>query len=95
MSITKSDVQTIASLAQLDVDGDMLDHYAKELSHIFEMIQEMQTVDTEAIDPMPHPQDIVLRLRADEVTETEERDSLQAIAPQTSEFYYLVPKVLK
>ena len=95
MSVSRSDVQLIAALAHLEVDEEMLDAYAAELSNIMEMVGEMQEVDTDAIEPMPHPQDIELRLRSDDVTEPEQRDDLQEIAPQTSDGLYLVPKVLE
>ena len=94
MSISKTDIETIASLAQLEVNEDSMELYSNELSNIMEMIRSMQDIDTDAIEPMPHPQDIELRLRVDEVTEIEQRDELQAIAPQTSDGLYLVPKVL-
>ena len=94
MSISKTDIETIATLAQLEVNEDSMELYSNELSNIMEMIRSMQDIDTDAIEPMPHPQDIELRLRTDEVTEIEQRDELQAIAPQTSDGLYLVPKVL-
>ena len=94
MSISKTDIETIATLAQLEVYEDSMELYSNELSNIMEMIRSMQDINTDAIEPMPHPQDIELRLRADEVTEIEQRDELQAIAPQTSDGLYLVPKVL-
>ena len=94
MSISKTDIETIATLAQLEVNEDSMELYSNELSNIMEMIRSMQDIDTDAIEPMPHPQDIELRLRVDEVTEIEQRHELQAIAPQTSDGLYLVPKVL-
>ena len=95
MTLSKSDVQMIAALAQLDVDEQTVEVYAKELSEIMDMIREMTQINTDAIEPMPHPQDIELRLRTDEVTESVQRDELQAIAPQTAGGLYLVPKVLE
>lgn len=95
MTVSKSDVQTIAALAQLDVDEHTLKNYAHELSNIMDMIRELKEIDTHSIEPMPHPQDIELRLRTDQVTEVTQRDELQAIAPQTADGLYLVPKVLE
>ena len=54
----------------------------------------MEAVDTEGVKPMAHPQDITQRLRDDEVTETDQRDKFQKIAPLTESGLYLVPKVL-
>jgi aspartyl-tRNA(Asn)/glutamyl-tRNA(Gln) amidotransferase subunit C len=43
---------------------------------------------------MAHPQDQIQRLREDVVTETDQRDHFQNIAPQTEAGLYLVPKVI-
>ena len=44
---------------------------------------------------MAHPTDAVQRLREDVVTETDQRDRFQAIAPQVENGLYLVPKVIE
>lgn len=94
MSVSHSDVKIIASLAQLNLEECATDTYAHEMSEILAMIHQMQKIDTSKIEPMPHPQDIQLRLRSDEVTEPEQHDELQSIAPSTDNGLYLVPKVL-
>ena len=94
MSITKKDVKNIASLAQLNIGGDELEHFVLEMTEILALIRQMQAIDTTDIEPMPHPQDIQLRLREDQVTEPNQRDQLQKIAPATANGLYLVPKVL-
>ena len=66
-----------------------------QLSGIFSLIQQMQAVDTSAIKPMSHAQDVMQRLRADIVTETDQRDLFQSIAPQVEAGLYLVPKVIE
>jgi aspartyl-tRNA(Asn)/glutamyl-tRNA(Gln) amidotransferase subunit C len=55
----------------------------------------MQKVDTEGIAPMTHAQGLTLRLREDAVTETDQRELFQSIAPQTDAGLYLVPKVIE
>ena len=44
----------------------------------------MQAVDTKGIAPMSHAQDVSQRLREDVVTETDQRELFQSIAPQMS-----------
>ncbi len=44
---------------------------------------------------MAHPLDAVQRLRADEVTESDQREQFQRIAPATENGLYLVPKVIE
>ena len=94
MSISKSDIELIASLAKLTIEDKAIRTYQTELEGIMQLIEQMQTIDTSTIEPMSHPQDIELRLRTDEVTESDQRDELQAVAPASESGLYLVPKVL-
>ena len=55
----------------------------------------MQAVDTDGVEPMAHAQDLMLRLREDAVTETDQHALFQAIAPQVEAGLYLVPKVIE
>ena len=55
----------------------------------------MQAVDTENVEPLSHPLDVVQRLRPDAVTETDRRDELQKISPNSEAGLYLVPKVIE
>ncbi|OGS85782.1 MAG: asparaginyl/glutamyl-tRNA amidotransferase subunit C, partial [Gallionellales bacterium GWA2_59_43] len=64
-------------------------------SGIFDLIAEMQAVDTTGIEPMSHAQDLSQRLREDVVSETNQREAFQAIAPQVEAGLYLVPKVIE
>ena len=50
---------------------------------------------TTGVEPMAHPLDLSQRLRADAVTETDARAEFQAIAPQTADGLYLVPRVIE
>lgn len=55
---------------------------------------QMGQLDTTGVTPMAHPLDQMQRLRDDAVTETDQRDHFQTIAPQTEAGLYLVPKVI-
>jgi aspartyl-tRNA(Asn)/glutamyl-tRNA(Gln) amidotransferase subunit C len=55
----------------------------------------MQAVDTTGIAPMSHAQDLSQRLRCDRVTETNQRELFQSIAPQVENGLYLVPQVIE
>jgi aspartyl-tRNA(Asn)/glutamyl-tRNA(Gln) amidotransferase subunit C len=95
MPLTPKDVRTIAELARIGIsDAEALKIQAK-LNDIFELIGEMQKVDTNGIEPMSHAQGVALRLRDDRVTETDQRELLQSTAPQKEAGLYLVPKVIE
>jgi aspartyl-tRNA(Asn)/glutamyl-tRNA(Gln) amidotransferase subunit C len=94
MSLTSQDIERIAHLARIRVTpADVADVQAK-LEGIFKLIDEMQAVDTRGVEPMSHGLDMALRLREDEVTESNHRDEYQKNAPEAAEGYYLVPKVI-
>jgi aspartyl-tRNA(Asn)/glutamyl-tRNA(Gln) amidotransferase subunit C len=94
MSLTASDVKKIAHLARLGIDEQQIEHYAEDLSKLLDLMTQMGQQDTNGVSPMAHPLDQMQRLRPDAVTESDQRDAFQAIAPQTEAGLYLVPKVI-
>lgn len=95
MSLSTEEVRKISLLARLAISDDEAQHYSDSLSDIFDLVAQMNAVDTHGIEPMAHPQDISQRLREDVVTATNERDKCQSIAPATEDGLYLVPRVLE
>ena len=94
MSLDKKTVHDIARLARLEITDDEAAKYRDELSNILELVEQMEACDTADIKPMTHPFDATLKLRSDLVSENNQRDKFQAIAPNTEAGLYLVPKVL-
>lgn len=95
MSIDSEEVKKIALLARLKIDDADVQKYASNLSNILGLVAQMDSVDTEGVLPMSHPMDAVQRLRDDVVTESDQRELFQAIAPKTEDGLYLVPKVIE
>jgi aspartyl-tRNA(Asn)/glutamyl-tRNA(Gln) amidotransferase subunit C len=95
MSLDADDVKKIAYLARLKIDEADIPGYVSNLSSILDLVEQMSSVDTEGVLPMSHPMDAVQRLREDKVTESDQRDNFQQIAPQTEDGLYLVPKVIE
>jgi aspartyl-tRNA(Asn)/glutamyl-tRNA(Gln) amidotransferase subunit C len=95
MSLDKADVEKIAHLARIAIDDAKIPEYAKNLTGILDLVEQMSAVDTETVDPMAHPLDMAQRLREDAVSETDQRDKFQAIAPKVEAGLYLVPKVIE
>lgn len=95
MSIEDSDIKKIAHLARLGIAEEDIPGYTKELSIILELVEQMNAVDTDSIEPMAHPLHAVQRLRDDAVSEPDLREAAQAIAPETEAGLYLVPKVIE
>ena len=95
MALDKEDVTKIAHLARLQVAESEIEATADRLSSILGLIEQLEAVPTEGVEPMAHPTDAVQRLREDVVTETNHRDDYQQIAPATEDGLYLVPKVIE
>jgi aspartyl-tRNA(Asn)/glutamyl-tRNA(Gln) amidotransferase subunit C len=95
MSLSTEDVKRIAHLARIEVTEDEAQATLQKLSGILGLIEQMQAVDTAGIEPMSHSQDVTQRLRDDVVTETNQRELFQSIAPAVENGLYLVPKVIE
>jgi aspartyl-tRNA(Asn)/glutamyl-tRNA(Gln) amidotransferase subunit C len=95
MSLNKTDVEKIAHLARLAINQDDIPGYVRDLSNIFNLVEHLSDTDTSNITPMAHPLDAHQRLRPDVVTETNQRELFQSIAPETVDGLYLVPQVIE
>jgi len=95
MSLDQEAVSRIAHLARLGVDEAEYDTYTRNLSDILSFVEQLNAVDTTGVEPMAHPLDASQRLRADEVSENDQRERFQRIAPKVEAGLYLVPKVIE
>lgn len=95
MSLGPAEVEKIAHLARLAIDVEDVPGYARDLSSILGLVDQMNAVDTSQVETMAHPLDMAQRMRADEPSEENKRDVFQTIAPQVEAGLYLVPKVIE
>jgi aspartyl-tRNA(Asn)/glutamyl-tRNA(Gln) amidotransferase subunit C len=95
MSLGPIEVKKIAHLARLAISEADIPTYVRNLSAILQLVEQMKVVDTSEVEPMAHPLDMAQRLRPDVVSETDQREHFQAIAPQTEAGLYLVPAVIE
>lgn len=95
MSLTVTEAKKIAHLARLDVNENNLAQYASQLSAILDFVAQMETINTDHVQPMAHPIEMSQRMRADEITEHDQHEAFQNIAPKTEAGLYLVPAVIE
>ena len=95
MALSPDDVSRAATLARIAIDEGEAQAVLAQLNGIFQLIAEMQAVDTRGVEPMSHALDVVQRLREDGVTEGDQRAQLQSIAPHVEGGLYIVPKVIE
>ncbi len=95
MSLDRSAVEQVARLARLALAPDQATALQAELNGILELVAHLQGADITSIEPLSHPLEITARLRPDIVTETDQREVFQAIAPAVEAGLYLVPRVIE
>ena len=95
MSLTISDVEKIAKLSRLALIDDEKEAMLTKLNAVFELVEKMQAVDTDGVEPMAHPHEVALQLREDVVTETDHAIEYQAVAPEVRDRLYIVPQVIE
>ncbi|MDO8418146.1 MAG: Asp-tRNA(Asn)/Glu-tRNA(Gln) amidotransferase subunit GatC [Agitococcus sp.] len=95
MALTLEDMNKIAHLARVGLSDDEKSLYTDSLNNILGLIDELQAVNTTGIEPLAHALEVTQPLRADIVTEQNQRDAYQAIAPAVQDGLYLVPKVME
>lgn len=92
--MNSSDIEKLANLARLQINEETVAETTKSITEVLTLIDQLQAAETTDIAPMAHPLDAVQRLRADTVSEVNEREKFQAIAPAIENGLYLVPKVI-
>lgn len=95
MAVDRADIEKIATLARIKLDESSIPEVTNSICDILTLVDKMQSVNTDNVEPMANPLDATQRLRADEVTEENHREAFQKIAPLTEDGLYLVPKVIE
>jgi aspartyl-tRNA(Asn)/glutamyl-tRNA(Gln) amidotransferase subunit C len=95
MSLSVADIRRIAHLARIAVTETEVAAVQQQLNGILGLVEQLKAADTAGIEPMAHAQDVMLRLREDVVTEPDQHQRFQSIAPQVEADLYLVPKVIE
>ncbi|MBP7131825.1 MAG: Asp-tRNA(Asn)/Glu-tRNA(Gln) amidotransferase subunit GatC [Aquabacterium sp.] len=99
MALTSEDVSRIAQLARLELRDDEQAAMLTQLNEFFDIVEKMRAVDTSGVEPLYTPlsaiEDVTLRLRADTVTEPDNREANMANAPAQDGGLFLVPKVIE
>ena len=99
MALTSQDIARVANLARLELGPDETERTLSQLNGFFALVEQMEAVDTEGVEPLAHPAallgEVALRLRDDIVSEANQREASQASAPAVERGLFLVPKVIE
>ncbi len=94
MSIERQEIEKLATLSRIAIGEDTITEVSQRLSSVLELVDQLQAVNTEGVEAMSHPMKATQRLREDDVSEINQREAFQAVAPDTEDGLFLVPKVI-
>jgi aspartyl-tRNA(Asn)/glutamyl-tRNA(Gln) amidotransferase subunit C len=95
MSISQAEIIKVAHLARLAIPEERLEGYTHTISDILDLVAQMNAINTDDVLPLSNPLDAMQILREDVVTETNQREVYQSVAPLVEDGLYLVPKVIE
>jgi len=95
MPLSPEEVKKIAHLARFNLSENDIRYYTPQLSNILDFVAHMNEVNTASIEPLAHPLDLPQRLRPDTISESNQRELFQSLAPEVKVGLYLVPKVIE
>lgn len=95
MNIERHEIEKLATLSRIAINEDTISQMSQRLGSVLGLVDQLQAVDTTGVEAMSHPLQAIQRLREDEVSEVNQREAFQAIAPDTEDGLFLVPKVIE
>ncbi|MDB3966668.1 Asp-tRNA(Asn)/Glu-tRNA(Gln) amidotransferase subunit GatC [Porticoccaceae bacterium] len=95
MNIERQEIEKLATLARIAIDESTIAEVTERLDSVLGLVDQLQAAETSGVEAVSHPMQGTQRLRDDEVSEINQREALQAIAPDTEEGLFLVPKVIE
>lgn len=88
-------VKKIANLARIDVSEADLEAVRGKLGNIMKFVEQLEEVNTDKVEPLANVVDIKLRLREDVVNDGNQQDKVLANAPEATEGFFVVPKIVE
>jgi len=79
----------------MNIQESEISDIEEKLTKIIDFVDQLQSIDTDGVQPMAHPLNQSQRLRADNVIEENIRDKIQKNTKSTERGMYIVPKVIE
>lgn len=95
MSVDADAVRRIAHLARIAVADSEVENLRAELNAMLAFVEQLQEVDVKGVEPMISVTPMVMKKRADVVTDGGIAENIVKNAPATEDHFFLVPKVVE
>jgi aspartyl-tRNA(Asn)/glutamyl-tRNA(Gln) amidotransferase subunit C len=95
MSLTKAEVQHIATLARLELTAEEIERYREQLSAILDHVASLQQLDTTSVPPMSAVFGGDSRLRDDEARPSLPPEQILGNTPHKEDGQFKIPPVFE
>ncbi len=95
MSLSKKDVEHVASLARLGLSEEEKDLFAKQLSQILDYADTIKKLPTEGVAPTSHSIPMKNVFREDKAVPFKDVESIIKNAPSEEAHMFKVPRILE
>lgn len=95
MRITRQEVEHVARLARLRFREEELESFTRQLDAILDYIGKLNRLDLEGVEPTYHVLDLVNVLREDVVVPSLPREIALANAPERTDGFFKVPRIIE
>ena len=95
MAIDRKTVENVAKLARLQLSGEELDRYGKQLGDILDYIAKLEKLDVAGLEPLAYAVDTANVFREDEPRPGISRDAALQNAPEKTGDFFVVPKIIE
>lgn len=94
MTVDDDLVLRLADLAKLEISGERVGKLREDLSNILEMVEKLNELDLDGVEPLRYVTQVEQVLRPDEVGPHLDRERVMHNAPDSDGVYFRVPRVI-
>ena len=95
MSVTRRDVDTIATLARLSFTDSEADEMTGTLNQMLQYFDKLSELDTSQVEPLAHILPVENVVRDDVVVPSFDQETALANAPKHDQGHFVVPRVIE
>jgi aspartyl-tRNA(Asn)/glutamyl-tRNA(Gln) amidotransferase subunit C len=95
VKIDRAQVEHIAGLSRLSLDDAEKESFGSQLSDILAYIEKLNELDTSEVQPTSHVIEITNVMREDRSRPSLSREDALGNAPDTTDRFYRVPKIIE
>jgi aspartyl-tRNA(Asn)/glutamyl-tRNA(Gln) amidotransferase subunit C len=93
--ISEEQVRHVALLSRLDLSGEEIDRFTRDLNEIIDYVGKLNELDTAGVPPTSHPIPLKNVFREDEPRPSLANDQALANAPDSEGPFFRVPQIIQ